>query len=64
MTHDLELTDLERSISGLTNSHFQETVTAGTLQFDYTLRQALPHHQRLEDHGAGRFAGSSSDGLS
>ncbi|HSN05427.1 MAG TPA: MutS family DNA mismatch repair protein [Nitrospira sp.] len=37
-THDLELTDLEQSIPGLTNSHFQETVAAGTLEFDYTLR--------------------------
>ena len=37
-THDLELTDLDQSIPGLTNSHFQETVAAGTLQFDYTLR--------------------------
>lgn len=37
-THDLELTDLERSIPGLRNSHFQETVDAGTLTFDYTLR--------------------------
>ena len=37
-THDLELTDLDQSIPGLSNSHFQETVSAGTLQFDYTLR--------------------------
>lgn len=37
-THDLELTDLDQSIPGLINSHFQETVAAGTLQFDYTLR--------------------------
>lgn len=37
-THDLELADLDQSIPGLANSHFQETVTAGTLQFDYTLR--------------------------
>lgn len=37
-THDLELTDLERSTPGLTNSHFQETVSAGALQFDYRLR--------------------------
>lgn len=37
-THDLELTDLEQSTPGLINSHFQETVAAGTLQFDYTLR--------------------------
>ncbi|SPP63217.1 MutS family DNA mismatch repair protein [Nitrospira lenta] len=37
-THDLELADLDQSIPALTNSHFQETVAAGTLQFDYTLR--------------------------
>jgi hypothetical protein len=37
-THDLELADLDQSIPGLTNSHFQETVSAGTLQFDYTLQ--------------------------
>jgi hypothetical protein len=37
-SHDLELTDLDRSIPGLTNAHFQETVTAGALTFDYTLR--------------------------
>jgi DNA mismatch repair ATPase MutS len=37
-THDLELTDLERRIPGLTNNHFQETVSAGSLQFDYRLR--------------------------
>ena len=37
-THDLELADLDQSIPGLTNCHFQETVAAGTLQFDYTLR--------------------------
>lgn len=37
-THDLELTDLEQSTPGLINSHFQETVAAGTLQFDYKLR--------------------------
>ena len=37
-THDLELTDLENSVPGLTNAHFQETVAAGALQFDYTLR--------------------------
>lgn len=37
-THDLELTDLEKEIPSLINSHFQETVSAGTLQFDYTLR--------------------------
>jgi len=37
-THDLELADLDQSIPGLTNSHFQETVSGGALQFDYTLR--------------------------
>jgi len=37
-THDLELTDLEKEIPSLINSHFQETVSAGALQFDYTLR--------------------------
>ncbi|MCP9456643.1 MAG: MutS family DNA mismatch repair protein [Nitrospira sp.] len=37
-THDLELTDLEKDISFLTNLHFQETVSAGALQFDYRLR--------------------------
>lgn len=37
-THDLELTDLENTVPGLRNAHFQETVAAGTLQFDYTLR--------------------------
>jgi DNA mismatch repair ATPase MutS len=37
-THDLELTDLEREIPSLTNAHFQETVSASALQFDYKLR--------------------------
>jgi hypothetical protein len=37
-THDLELTDLEQEIPSLTNAHFQETVSSGTLQFDYRLR--------------------------
>lgn len=37
-THDLELTDLEKEIPSLTNEHFQETVAAGALTFDYTLR--------------------------
>ncbi len=37
-THDLELTDLERTIRRLSNAHFQETVSAGALQFDYKLR--------------------------
>ncbi len=38
-THDLELTDLDKTVSGLTNTHFQETVTASALEFDYKLRQ-------------------------
>lgn len=38
-THDLELADLEQVIPGLTNAHFQETVSAGALTFDYTLRE-------------------------
>jgi DNA mismatch repair ATPase MutS len=37
-THDLELADMEREIPTLTNAHFQETVQANQLQFDYTLR--------------------------
>ncbi|HMK22916.1 MAG TPA: MutS family DNA mismatch repair protein [Terriglobales bacterium] len=37
-THDLELTDLEKEVLSLTNTHFQETVSAGALQFDYRLR--------------------------
>jgi hypothetical protein len=37
-THDLELTDLDKSVPGLWNAHFQETVAAGALQFDYKLR--------------------------
>ena len=37
-THDLELTDLEKEIPSLANAHFQETVSAGALQFDYKLR--------------------------
>lgn len=37
-THDLELTDLEKVIPSLLNLHFQETVSAGALQFDYHLR--------------------------
>ena len=36
--HDLELTDLEKSIPTLINAHFQETVAAGALTFDYKLR--------------------------
>ncbi len=37
-THDLELTDLDKTVPRLRNAHFQETVAAGALQFDYTLR--------------------------
>ncbi|NGZ04183.1 MAG: hypothetical protein CV090_14170 [Nitrospira sp. WS238] len=37
-THDLELADLEQAIPGLTNAHFQETVSAGALTFDYQFR--------------------------
>lgn len=37
-THDLELTDLDKTVPGLRNAHFQETVAAGALQFDYKLR--------------------------
>ncbi|MDF0651584.1 MAG: MutS family DNA mismatch repair protein [Nitrospira sp.] len=37
-THDLELAELESTIPGLCNAHFQETVSAGTLEFDYRLR--------------------------
>lgn len=37
-THDLELTDLDQTVPGLRNAHFQETVAAGALQFDYKLR--------------------------
>src|SRR5262249_62028214 len=37
-THDLELTDLEKDIPSLTNEHFQETLSAGALSFDYQLR--------------------------
>jgi len=37
-THDLELTDLEKDIPSLVNAHFQETVSAGVLTFDYQLR--------------------------
>ncbi|OQW30239.1 MAG: hypothetical protein A4E19_11675 [Nitrospira sp. SG-bin1] len=37
-THDLELADLESAIPGLINAHFQETVSAGALEFDYRLR--------------------------
>lgn len=37
-THDLELTELDKTVPGLRNAHFQETVAAGALQFDYKLR--------------------------
>jgi hypothetical protein len=37
-THDLELTELERLLPGVTNVHFQESVSAGALHFDYRLR--------------------------
>ena len=37
-THDLELADMDRTFPTLTNAHFQETVQANQLQFDYTLR--------------------------
>ena len=37
-THDLELTDLDRTIPNLTNNHFRETIVAGALEFDYKLR--------------------------
>ena len=37
-THDLELTDLDKTVPQLTNTHFRETVAAGALEFDYKLR--------------------------
>jgi DNA mismatch repair ATPase MutS len=37
-THDLELAEMERTFPSLTNAHFQETVQASQLKFDYTLR--------------------------
>jgi hypothetical protein len=37
-THDLELAELERQLSSLTNVHFQETVVDGALHFDYRLK--------------------------
>jgi DNA mismatch repair ATPase MutS len=37
-THDLELADMERTFPTLTNAHFQETVQANQLKFDYKLR--------------------------
>jgi MutS-like protein len=37
-THDLELTGLASGNGHIRNAHFQETVEAGTLHFDYRLR--------------------------
>nr|MBI3613107.1 hypothetical protein [Nitrospirota bacterium] len=37
-THDLELAQLEQELPALANAHFQETVEAKTLTFDYRLR--------------------------
>lgn len=37
-THDLELTGLATGNGHIRNAHFQETVEAGTLHFDYQLR--------------------------
>ena len=37
-THDLELTDLDKTVPRLRNVHFQETVVAGALHFDYKLK--------------------------
>ena len=37
-THDLELADMEREIPSLSNAHFQETVDANQLKFDYAIR--------------------------
>ncbi len=37
-THDLELAELEKDTPALSNAHFQETVTAKSLTFDYRLR--------------------------
>ncbi|MGE3978332.1 MAG: MutS family DNA mismatch repair protein [Nitrospira sp.] len=37
-THDLELAELEPAVPKLINAHFQETVSAGALEFDYRLR--------------------------
>ena len=37
-THDLELAEMEQSIPRLSNAHFQETVEAAMLKFDYRLR--------------------------
>jgi hypothetical protein len=43
---DLELADLDKSIPRLTNAHFQKTVSAGALTFDYTLRPG-PARRRI-----------------
>jgi hypothetical protein len=37
-THDLELADIEKEIPTASNAHFQETVEAHELRFDYRLR--------------------------
>ncbi len=37
-THDLELVQLERTVPGVENLHFQETVVDGKMIFDYRLR--------------------------
>ncbi len=37
-THDLELAELEKDTPPLSNAHFQETVAAKSLTFDYRLR--------------------------
>jgi len=37
-THDLELAQLEQELPAAANAHFQETVEAKALQFDYRLR--------------------------
>ncbi len=37
-THDLELAELDGTVPGLKNAHFQETVAANQLRFDYLLR--------------------------
>ena len=37
-SHDISLTELERSVPGVVNAHFREDVAAGRMTFDYTLR--------------------------
>jgi hypothetical protein len=37
-THDLELTEIEKELPATSNAHFQETVEANELRFDYRLR--------------------------